>query len=548
MKTFKEQLSGNDHNPTVEESPDIQSTLSVSAKPQKHSEKSGFRGQGEQFQPFPVEFLPKPIRDFVVANALAFNCNVAFLVLPVLATLAASIGNSRKIRLKRSWLEPAIIWAVIVANSGTRKSPPIDAGVKPLRDRQSKALKIHSEQMVEHEQAMAAYNAALRKPRGGEPPQRPHEPVAERFVVSDLTIEALAFLLAQQPRGLLVCRDELDGWISGFDQYKGGSGSDAANWLELHGGRSLTVDRRTGTPKTLHIARASCSLVGGIQPRILTAKLTSAHVASGLMARMLFAFPPPRPSRWTDADVDQCVIDRYVRIVEILSDIQFVPGDNGELMPGLVDLSPDAKHRFAQFVNEYGAENADVDEALTASFAKLEGYAARFALVLHLTRWAAGEQVDPNICDLASIEAGVALSRWFTNEARRVHGLLTETGGELERRKLIDWIHRHGGRTTASDLSTGSRHYQPVEKAETALRELVDDELGHWHPIQTTDKGGRPSRMFILSGVSETLSGTEETRGFADTDDEERPLFILAGAGEVIDFDGLNALDEGNTK
>ena len=82
--------------------------------------------------------------------------------------------------------------------------------------------------------------------------------------------------------------------------------------------------------------------------------------------------------------------------------------------------SSEARQRFARFVNELGQEHAEQDDALLASFAKLEGYAARLALVLHLARWAAGEAVDPTICDEPSIEAGITLSRWFTNEGPSV--------------------------------------------------------------------------------------------------------------------------------
>jgi hypothetical protein len=45
--------------------------------------------------------------------------------------------------------------------------------------------------------------------------------------VSDATVEKLASLAAALPRGLLLQRDEIAGWLGAFDKY-GGGGSDRA--------------------------------------------------------------------------------------------------------------------------------------------------------------------------------------------------------------------------------------------------------------------------------------------------------------------------------
>ena len=44
------------------------------------------------------------------------------------------------------------------------------------------------------------------------------------------------------PRGLLMVRDELSGWLGGFDKY-GGGGADRAFAIEMYGERSYVVDR-----------------------------------------------------------------------------------------------------------------------------------------------------------------------------------------------------------------------------------------------------------------------------------------------------------------
>src|SRR5262249_43929484 len=77
----------------------------------------------DPYQPFPVEALPNPVRQYVAHSAHTLACTPAYDASPALAVCASSIGNSRVIQLKRGWQEPSVIWAVIVGDSGTLKSP-----------------------------------------------------------------------------------------------------------------------------------------------------------------------------------------------------------------------------------------------------------------------------------------------------------------------------------------------------------------------------------------------------------------------------------------
>lgn len=477
------------------------SVVTPPTQPTKQSRKPGFRRQVESFQPFPVDVLPKPLREFVIENARAIDCDPAYLALPVLVVLATAVGNTRRIRLKNSWTEPPTIWGAIVGNSGTRKSPALEAALRPLRD---------------------------------------WENANNRIVANDTTIEALAALLSHNPRGLVVCRDELDGWFSSFDQYKSGKGADAANWLELHGGRPIIVDRKKGASQ--HIRQASCSVIGGIQPGILRRNLTTEHIARGLMARMLFVFPPPRQRRWTDADVDDQVTDEYATLVENLLGLKFDTDDKGDPVPRLVGLSREAQVLFAQFVDELGESQDNQNDSLVASMSKLEGYAARLALVIHLARWASGEQVDPDVCDAQSVEAGVTMCRWFSDETRRIHGLITETSAEAEQRTLVEIITRRGGHIRSRELQQISRRYKTADSADAALQALVDADDGYWEPEQLGKTGGRPTRQFCLNGVYETPLTTDHNRGSVDHHAAKIPDFVPDDGADSVDFDELNEL------
>ena len=132
----------------------------------------------------------------------------------------------------------------------------------------------------------------------------------------------------------------------------------------------------------------------------------------------------------------------------------------------------------------------------------MEGYAARLALVVHTVRAAADSPAaDPGVLDEESLTAGVALSRWFGHEARRVYGLFEETNADRQRRNLVELVQRYKGSITARELMRSSRDYTTAESAEEVLEDLVKAGIGRWENVGPTERGGRPTRRFVLSDI-----------------------------------------------
>ena len=93
-------------------------------------------------------------------------------------------------------------------------------------------------------------------------PGEPKEPIYSRLLVSETTVAALGVLLKQSPRGLLLVRDELSGWVASFDAYKNTRGADLAHWLEFHRGGPLIIDRKNGPVHENQPVPPSYALVG----------------------------------------------------------------------------------------------------------------------------------------------------------------------------------------------------------------------------------------------------------------------------------------------
>ncbi|RMH27381.1 MAG: DUF3987 domain-containing protein, partial [Planctomycetota bacterium] len=351
----------------------------------------------QRFMPFPVDALPEPVRSYAVEGAKSIGCDTSFLALPILAGLAGAIGNTRRIKLKRDWIEPAVVWVAIIGESGCGKSPGFRCALKAIRDRQHRLMKQHERDMRDWESKNALHEIALanwkkdatRSDTPPDPPAAPDKPICPRAWIEDVTSEALAELLHQNPRGLLSLRNELSGWFS-FGQYKNGGGADdIARWLQMFDADPIMVDRKTSG--STYVPRAAVSVAGGIQPRILDRVLGEQHRDNGMLARLLIAYPPRRAKRWTEAEIPAEVDAAVTAVFDRLYDIESDLNDDGEPVPRLLSLTPGAKRAWVAFVNEHGQRQLEHVGDEAAAFSKLEAYAARLALVVHCARLAASD-------------------------------------------------------------------------------------------------------------------------------------------------------------
>ena len=469
------------------------------------------------WRPFPTEVLPEPVRGYVRAGSHAMKCDEAYIALPLLAGLASAIGATRRITLKPGWNEPAVVWAGVVAESGTMKSPAQALALDPLRRAQEWQLEQIPELEAQYVRDKALYDADYQdwkrkgRAKGEPPPEKPEEPQVARYVVNDVTIEALAEILSTNPRGVLAACDELAAWLGAFDQYRSGRGSDAAKWLSIHRAEGLIVDRKTGAKKTIFVKRACVSVAGSIQPKTLHRALGDEYFSNGLAARLLMASPPRLAKRWSEATVDTDTYQAVERVYARLLALSFGTDENDQPTPIDVPLSPKAKGAWVTFYDGHAKATESMAGKMAAAYSKLEAYAARLALVLYLAKAVVNDEwmISNDTIDVQSMIAGITLAKWFAHEVERVYRIIEESDTETERRQIVEFIQARGGRITANDLRRRTRKFQTSEEAEAFLHGLVDAGSGYWADGAPSQDGGRPTRYFCVS-VSETSKNPEE--------------------------------------
>jgi hypothetical protein len=456
------------------------------------------------YVPPPVNVLPPVMGQFVQQGSAAQGVDPAFYMVPMLGVLAGSIGSTRRVVVKGTWLEPALLWTANVAPSGSGKSPPLKEAARPVT--------LRNQELHERSAALREVYEAEREARRGDresnrPP--PKEPPVLRAIVKDATLEALCSRLNDNPRGLLLCCDELAQWLGSFDRYR--SGGDRAQWLSLHDGDGLQVDRRGGG--SLLVRSACVSVVGSIQVGTARRLVASEqNLASGLAARLLLAMPPVTAPRWTDAVIGEDVLADYHRVVNGLLDLEH--DVEGEAV--LMSLSDEASDLFAAHFNDnsidWKATHDAGDEDVASALAKLRGGAARLALVLCLARHAEdGTAAMARTIEAVDMRAGIALARWFAGEARRLYGRWRNDEAQAvagrERGALSELAERLAGilgarAHTLDELHAATGRCIPGERMRAALALLAGNGRARCERIPGK-RGGRAREVWALVPTTE---------------------------------------------
>jgi hypothetical protein len=466
----------------------------------------------EPWVPFPTDCLPGVLARFVREAAVAMGCDEGFVALPALTACAGLIGHTRVLKLRETWHAPAVVWACIVGESGSLKTPAMNLALRPVFDLQRQLTEDHNADLAAHEVAREGWNQRRqqyrRQHRDDNPPAAPFDepepqrPRSRRIMTSDVTIESLAHLLDTNQKGLLVYREELRGWLGSFTRYS--STTDLPQWLSMHSAGPVLIDRKTGEQRHIFVPHAAVSVIGSIQPGTLARALTDEHRDAGLSARLLMCSPPPREKQWSEAEVSPQTLTAYADLLGNLAALGFAPtlaGQGDARRPVVLEMDEYAKQEFVNYYTEWAKRQAAAEGEHASILSKLEEGAARFALIHAIVdRVSHGDNPgDPWQVHAVDICAGVKLAKWFARESVRVYSSLHESESATTTRRLVELLRSWGGRVTVAQLRHGhqSRYRTPAD-AEAELQVLVDDGLAVWEDRPSTTKGGRPTRECVL--------------------------------------------------
>jgi hypothetical protein len=373
---------------------------------------------------------------------------VDYVVAPLLAAASALIGNARWPQAWQGWKEPPHLWCGAVGDSGDGKSPGADAitsHVLPFVERRMVAdfPDTQREKQAEIEAAKVRLECWKEEVRESvkngtslpsQPGPVPSEPIEPVLMMSDTTIERVASLLATAtPKGVLLTRDELAGWLLGMNAYNEGG---RAFWLEAYGGRRYRVDRQK-LPEPIIIPHLAVSWYGGIQPAKVVEIMQGAD--DGLLARFMWFWPNPfpfeQPTRPPETDWAIMAFDR-LRMLELAV-------SNDGPTPLVVPLDDAARGRLVRFGKLMQEQKETTAGLMRSAIGKARGLVLRLALVLEYLWWC-GEEGYTAPPDMIREDAMCAAARFVSEYvlpmAERTYSDAASTETDSNTMRLAHWI------------------------------------------------------------------------------------------------------------
>lgn len=302
-------------------------------------------------------------------------------------------------------------------------------------------------------------------------------------------------ILAANPAGVLVVRDELTGWLAQLDRT--GREGERAFCLEAWNGDSSHDIDRIGRG-SIRVPHCCMSLLGGIQPGRLRSYLADAlkdgPSNDGLMQRFQVLVWPDEPATWT-------YIDRPPNAAAV-AQAQAVYGR-------LTAMDAEASKLY-----RFGADAQALFEAWMAALEpRIRGGELHPALVAHLSKYrslmpslallfalADGEQATVS---LAHAQQAAAWCEYLESHATRVYACIVSpalrAAGELSRRLAGGWRAKEGFCSARDVYNNGWSGLGTPEEARAALDVLEDAGWVRRLDIAPNPTGGRPTEMYEIN-------------------------------------------------
>jgi hypothetical protein len=335
----------------------------------------------------------------------------------------------------------------VIADPGEKKTAAVAVATSPAQKLENMLNKAYERSLDEFAREEREYEVDRKDAakQGLPAPPPPKRPEAQRVHVNDTTIEALVPILKANPRGLLLERDELVGWVKSMDMYRsGGKGADRQFWLSTWSNRPAGVDRKSRGGEPLSVLRPFVSVIGSIQPTVLSELAENRE--DGMLERFLFAYPEPVNTLWTDEDVREAAAVAYADLYRKLRDLSLETDDLGDPVEKPVAFSPEAKRVFVAAYNAHRQEMAakGFPPHLRSPWSKLEAYYLRLTLILSACRFVVNS--EPERIEEEDALRALVLMDYFKAQAQRLFGALRGYDSRLPLlQDVAEFVKEQGG-------------------------------------------------------------------------------------------------------
>ena len=479
---------------------------------------------------FDAEMLPEPLRGWIVDVSERMQIPPDFASCGAAVVAGSLIGRKVGIHPKRrdDWLVVPNLWGTVVGRPSLMKSPALAEVMKPLGrliaesyDEYQEAMRAYEIGVMVAEATKAALKDELKKAareaaRSGDRSQleeiarRSHdtevleEPVLRRYKTEDATVEKISEILLENPRGILVHRDELSGWLRNLE--KQGREGDRSFYLEAWNGTgSFDVDR-IGRG-SLHVPALCLSILGSIQPGPLSTYVYQATQGEkgddGLLQRFqVLVWPDPPPTwrnvdRWPDTEAKNRAYEVFKRLDGLDLEDFGARGEDEEGIP-TVRFTEEAQEVFDRWRDELESRlrTEELPPALESHLAKYRSLMPSLALIFQLIEFVDGSGEGGAVGPRPALQAA-AWCEYLETHATRLYSSAENPAMEGAR-ALLDRIRKGEVSDGDSTRSVYRKHWAKLSTPEEVSSACsVLEEFG-WLRVETAKTSGRSTTRLRL--------------------------------------------------
>ena len=398
---------------------------------------------------FPTQALPAAMLDLVSLGE-EMGLDAGLVAVPALATAATAIGKTAYLHVRGSWDEAPVLWMLVAAPVAAGKTPGRKLAAAPLY-RADAAL------MAAFEVARDAYEDAVAEAkRTGD--KKPPFPTVPMIVGDDMTVEALARRLRDNPRGCGGSYDEFGTFLYGMNQYRqGGRGADRSRYCQLWSvPEPWRVDRAGDQANPLLIHRPHFSIFGCVPLDLLPKIAARDDSQDGLLSRFLTACIEAEPHVEDEEVETRRRSDGWDETVAALLQ---APGDVARevrMDERAKKLWRDYRHEIKRRIQDSGAS-----PAMTDFYGKCPSHLARLALVLHVTDVVAPAHQTLPLLDRGVMERAWEILQYFCDNREPMEtgggGLGLAAKADEPADRLVTWMRRTGRSTVTPRDVIGAR-------------------------------------------------------------------------------------------
>lgn len=363
---------------------------------------------------FPIDVFPKLFRDLTIDLNKSLNFPIDYTGTAILTAVATVVGTSVKIRVKNNWFEYGSLYSCIIGNAGANKTHPVNTIFAPIKELD----KVNHDIFTRCFKDLEKWNKLSKpeKERTIEPPT----PVLTKSILTNFTPEVLYKRLDENLRGCTVLSDEMATFFDGMNNYS--KGDQIGVYLSFWSNQSTTIDR-IGNPIPLSVQNPYLSIIGGLQPRVLSNSFPAQKLNNGFFQRFLFAFPDTTlKSPINDNELNSQIFDRYVAFIKSYYDTSNVVEEDGHINSRFLNWTTEAKTFFYNWQKVNCDLVNDNNNSIKGEIAsKFDNHFIRLALLLQIMK-----DPESNLVDITAVKGAEKLCVYYMSCSFKVLAIIQD--------------------------------------------------------------------------------------------------------------------------